>query len=155
MSGKISERKRSKILPPTWLIASILIMLTLHFLLPIRKVIPSPYRHLGILPMIIGFLLNMWSDRLFRKNKTTVKPFEQSSRLITQGPYRFSRHPMYLGMMLILAGLAVLLGTVSPVLVVPFLFWVSRKFIDIEEKAMKETFGAAYLEYTKQVRRWI
>ncbi|MDY7009357.1 MAG: isoprenylcysteine carboxylmethyltransferase family protein [Planctomycetota bacterium] len=122
MPGRKSERKQNKILPPTWLVASILIMLALHFLLPLRKVIPSPYRYLGILPMIIGILLNVWSDQLFKKNKTTVKPFEQSSRLITQGPYRFSRHPMYLGMVLILAGLAVLLGTASPTLVVPVFF---------------------------------
>lgn len=146
---------RKKILPPTYLLLSILIMLALHFLLPVRKIIPSPYRYLGIVPMIIGILLNIWSDQIFKKVKTTVKPFEQSSRLVAQGPYRFSRHPMYLGMILILAGLAALLGTITPVIIVPAFFWVSMKFINIEEKAMKETFGDAYLEYKKRVRRWI
>ena len=149
------EMTRKQILPPTWLLASILIMLALHFLLPVRKVIPSPYRYLGILPTIIGFLLNIWSDQIFKKANTTVKPFEQSGRLVAQGPYRFSRHPMYLGMILILAGLAVLLGTIMPVIVVLAFFGVCRKYIRIEEKAMEETFGNAYLEYKKRVRRWI
>ncbi len=144
-----------KILPPTYLLISILIMLALHFLLPVRKVIPSPYRYLGILPLITGILLNIWSDQIFKKVRTTVKPFEQSSRLVIEGPYRFSRHPMYLGMILILAGLAVLLGTITPAAVIPEFIWMSKRFIDIEEKAMEETFGDEYLAYSKRVRRWI
>ena len=63
---------------------------------------------------------------------------------------------MYLGMTLILAGLAVLLGSVTPVLVVPVFAWLmDRRFIVAEEQALEETFGEAYLEYKRHVRRWI
>ncbi len=60
---------RNKILPPTWFLLSIVIMLALHFLLPVKKVIPSPYRYSGILLMIAGVLLNIWPDQLFKKSR--------------------------------------------------------------------------------------
>jgi len=148
--------KRKPVLPPTYLLVFILIMVGLHLFLPVKKVVVSPYGYLGVLPLLMGVLLNLWSSNFFNKVKTTVKPFERSSHLITEGLYRYSRNPMYLGMALILLGLALLLGSITPVLVTPVFVWVmARKFIDIEEKALEETFGDDYREYRKRVRRWI
>ena len=73
---------------------------------------------------------------------------------MTDGPFRFSRHPMYLGMVLVLIGVAVALGTVGPALVVVPLYCVLARFIAVEERAMAETFGDACQEYRSRARRW-
>jgi len=147
---------RGPILPPACLLIAILLMVALHFLAPIRHVVPSPYTFIGVLPGLIGVALNLWADRLFTREQTTVKPFEQSAALITDGPYRLSRHPMYLGMVLILIGIGVALGSIPPFLIIPaFVLVVHVKFIVPEERAMEDTFGAAYREYRRRVRRWI
>ena len=143
------------ILPPSCLMISIAIMVALHLLLPVRQIVPSPYRYLGIALLAVGLVLNIWSDQIFKKARTTVNPFERSSRLVTKGPYRLSRHPMYLGMVLILVGLGVVLGSAAPWAVVPAFVLVAVKFMGVEEKAMEETFGQAYRDYRRRVRRWI
>jgi len=148
--------KRKRILPPTYLLTAIVAMVALHFLLPIRKVIPAPFNYLGVVPMLLGGGISTWASNIFNKAGTTVKPFEDSSRLVTEGPYRFSRHPNYLGMVVLLAGLAALLGSITPPAVIPAFVWlITRKFISVEEKAMAEAFPEAYRRYSERVRRWI
>jgi len=143
-------------LPPTYFWGAVLVMVALHFLCPIRRLIALPYGLIGVAPMLVGLLVNIWSSNAFNRRKTTVKPFEQSTHLITDGLYRFSRHPMYAGMVLVLVGLAVLLGSITPVVVIPaFVLVIGKKFIDTEEAALEETFGDAYREYKRRVRRWI
>jgi len=142
-------------MPPTYLLICIVIMVALHFLLPVRRIISWPYNCLGVLPLLSGIAVSWWASNLFNKAETTVKPFEQSNHLVTEGPYRFSRHPMYVGMALVPVGLAILLGTITPVLPVPAFVWImAKKFVVPEEKAMEETFGDAWLEYARRVRRW-
>ena len=135
---------------------AIIIMLALHFFFPTKRIIPSPYNYLGVLIILLGLLMNIWASNAFKTIRTTITPFEQSSYLLTNGLYRLSRHPMYLGMVISLIGFLVLLRTIMPVLVIPVFIWVmSKKFIDIEEQALEETFRDAYREYKKRVRRWI
>ncbi len=98
----------------------------------------------------------MWADGLFKRKNTTVKPFEKSSALILEGPFRFSRHPMYLGMVIALLGVAIILGSLITFLV-PIAFFVSMQivFIRHEEKALEQTFGQEYLDYKNRVRSWL
>ncbi len=148
--------KRERIMPTTYFLVSIVLMVLLHFFCPIRQLVPSPYNYAGIPLILVGVLVNIWASHLFNRANTTVKPFQQSTRLVTEGPYRFSRHPMYAGMAGVLVGLACLLASVVPMLVVPAFIWLMEKgFIGIEERALQETFGQAYLEYKKRVRRWV
>jgi len=147
---------RTKILPPTYLLAALIAMAALHFLLPLAKMIATPYNYLGIAAIVAGVGISSWASCLFNRADTTVKPFEESRSLVTEGPYRVSRHPMYLGMAVALAGAAVVLGTVTPALVVvPYVLVTDRIFIVDEEKMMEETFGDAYRDYRKRVRRWL
>ena len=147
---------RRLLLPPVYLLISIILMVILHCFLPIRCVIPVPFNAMGGLILALGLVLNIWSSGLFKRARTTIIPFQQSSSLVTFGPYQFSRNPMYLGMVLLFGGLAVLLGTVTPVLVVPVLVCIiATKFIAAEEQAMDATFGEAYQAYKQRVRRWI
>ncbi len=131
-------------------------MIVLHLIFPITRVIDSPYRYLGLIFIIIGLILNIRSSNHFDKVKTTVKPFEESSYLITEGLFKYSRHPMYLGMVLALLGLFILLGSIAPLIAIPIFIWViTKKFLLIEEKALEEKFGEEYIKYKTNVRRWI
>jgi len=147
---------RPRLLPPTILLITILVMLCVHFLSASIKIIPSPWNLLGSIFVFPGIVLNLLGDRLFQQAGTTVKPGEESSFLVTTGVFRFSRNPMYLGFALILTGAAVLCGTFAPFLVIPvFIILVEKHFIISEETMLERTFGWAYLEYKEKVRRWL
>src|SRR6202158_1839798 len=95
------------LLPPAYLLASICAMLVLHFLLPMARVLPFPWTLLGTAAVIAGAALNLAAKRAFKRHQTTVKPFEVSMSLISEGVFRVSRNPMYLGMVLIVLGFAI------------------------------------------------
>jgi protein-S-isoprenylcysteine O-methyltransferase Ste14 len=148
--------KTKQILPPTYVLIALVGMLVLHFTFPGIKLIPLPWNLLGLIPLVIGVALNFIADSAFRRAGTTVKPFQESSALLTDGVYRFSRHPMYLGFVLILIGVAILLGSLTPWVIIPiFAVLMDMVFIQIEERMLGEKFGPAWLEYKKKVRRWI
>jgi protein-S-isoprenylcysteine O-methyltransferase Ste14 len=107
---------------------------------------------------IAGFLVDLVSVIAFIRARTTVNPLapHRSSTLVVKGLYRFSRNPMYLGMLLILLGWAVLLA--EPLTLVPvaiFAALIEAMQIRPEERALEEKFGEDYRAYKKRVRRWI
>ena len=144
------------VLPPTYVLAALAAAIVLHSLLPIADAVPFPWSLGGILPLAFGIWITLAADRVFKKHGTTVKPFQESTVLITDGPYRISRHPMYLGMILIVLGFSSFLESVSPFIVVPAL-WIlfEWRFVRIEEQMMSLTFGPEWQRYTQRVRRWI
>lgn len=94
----------------------------------------------------------------FRRAKTTINPIKASSAssLVSSGIYRFTRNPMYLGMLLTLLGWAVYLANPMALLLVPlFVLYIHRFQIKPEERVLSSLFGAPYAEYTDRVRRWI
>ena len=148
--------KTLKIEPPVYLCLSIAMILLLHFLVPGTRVLPFPWNLLGIIPLVLGIVMNLVADKSFKKNETTVKPLEESTALVTDGVFRFSRHPMYLGFLLILLGIASLMGSLTPfVIVFGFAIFMHIVFMAFEEKKLEETFGEVWLEYKKKVRQWI
>ncbi|MGD0005892.1 MAG: isoprenylcysteine carboxylmethyltransferase family protein [Anaerolineaceae bacterium] len=145
-----------KILPPTYLLISILVMVDLGLVFPIPRVIPPFWNLLGLLPVAFGVLLNLVADRAFQQAHTTVKPFFQSSSLVTEGAYQVSRNPMYLGFALVLIGIAILLRSLAPYLVIAlFVLVIDRVFIRVEEQMLADQFGGKWEAYRKQTRRWI
>lgn len=148
--------KTSPFQPPGFLFLALAAMGILHVLWPGRKFIPFPWTFLGLLPLGVGIGFNLVADQVFRKVGTTVKPSEQPTVLVTDGLFRFSRNPMYLGFVLLLAGVVVLLGSLTPCLVVlTFGIVMDRGFIAIEECMLEKTFGQPWREYRKSVRRWV
>jgi len=106
--------------------------------------------------ILSGVVMNIRASNFFDKVGTTVKPFQESSCLATEGLYRYSRNPMYFGMLMILIGTFIVLGSITPMLVIPVFMWIITKvFILAEEKALEERFGETYLKYKCKVRRWI
>ena len=157
MTDKDREATTGKgMLPPTYLLLAIVAMAALRLVLPGSRFIHFPWMLLGLAPAGLGVVLNLLADGAFKRHQTTVKPFETSTTLVVDGAYAISRHPMYLGFTLILLGLALFLGAVTPFLVVPvFALLMEFKFIRVEEPMMAATFGDAWHAYQAKVRRWI
>ena len=148
--------KINRIMPTTWLLIAIIAMIALHFLLPVATVVPPLWNLLGIVPLALGVTINLAADGAFRRARTTVKPFEQSSALITDGVFRISRNPMYLGFVLVLFGIAVLARTLTQYgIVIALAIWLDRKYVVVEERMLAEKFGAQWEAYRRRTRRWI
>ena len=143
-------------LPPVYLMLSMGAMAMLHFGFPIAQPIREPYRYAGGVLIVLAAALGWWGVLLFRRARTGVVPFSEATALVTAGPYRFTRNPMYLAMAGVLVGTAVYLGSVTPWLVVPaFLAIIGERFIVREEAMLEGVFGRAYLDYKARVRRWL
>ena len=148
--------KSYKIKPPTYLLIGIFLIVILHFTLPITTLIPVPWTLLGVIPVILGIVINVNADQIFHDAKTAVCPFEVSSSLVIYGPYRFTRNPMYLGFTLVLFGVSILAGSLTPfVIVIAFALLMDRMFIQMEEQKLASTFGVQWEEYKSHTRRWL
>lgn len=145
-----------KIMPTTYLLIAMMAMIALHLLFPATTIIPPLWNLLGVIPLILGLIINLEADGAFHKANTTVKPFVESSVLVTKGVFRISRNPMYLGFVFILIGIAVLLGSMTPwVIILAFAILLDRMFITVEERMLAEKFGAEWTEYKRRTRRWL
>ena len=151
-----STTKNPKIMPPTWMLIGLLLMLGLHFGFPVLQIVSNFWRLLGLLPLAMGITISYAAERQFIQVRTTVHPFDETSQLVTNGFYSYSRNPMYFGMALSLLGVALMLGSLMPFGVIPLFLWlINIRFIHREEKMLATQFGQDWLEYKAQVRRWI
>ena len=109
----------------------------------------------GVL-FLVGAVIAGWGWIMFWKARTTRVPGESSSSLVTRGPYRYMRNPMYVGLTLAYLGEAGMLTHIWPVLFLPVvLIYLNRVVIPLEEHKLTEVFGPAYEEYRRRVHRWI
>jgi protein-S-isoprenylcysteine O-methyltransferase Ste14 len=111
---------------------------------------------LGIALVLIGVGSIVYLLGLFKKKETAILPDGDPEVLLTDGPYRYSRNPIYISMTIILIGSAMLYNCLSA-FIIPILFMILVKniWIDYEEAKLKKIFGQEYLNYQKKVRRWI
>jgi protein-S-isoprenylcysteine O-methyltransferase Ste14 len=145
-----------RIIPPGWLLLALLGSAALHRWLPLVQLVHAPWTLLGVAPLAAGLVLAVAGVGAFRRAGTTVIPFALSSALVTTGVYRFTRNPMYLGLTLILTGSAWLCGSLGAFLPLPFLVWILQGgYICAEERVLEQSFGADYVRYCSNVRRWL
>jgi protein-S-isoprenylcysteine O-methyltransferase Ste14 len=139
--------------PPVWLIGFMAAAWGLARLwAPLGDVLLWPGRGL----VAAGIALIVWSGLAFRRARTTIVPHQPPSALVEAGPYRFSRNPIYLADLVILAGAALILGApLALILLVPFREVLLRRFILPEEAVLERDLGPAYLDYKARVRRWL
>jgi protein-S-isoprenylcysteine O-methyltransferase Ste14 len=110
----------------------------------------------GVVLFAAGALIAGWGLVLFRKAKTTTVPGKSSAQLVTTGPYRLTRNPMYMGLTLAYLGEAALLKQVWPAVLLPLtIAYVNWTVIPVEEAKLGEVFPGAYQQYRSRVRRWI
>jgi protein-S-isoprenylcysteine O-methyltransferase Ste14 len=111
---------------------------------------------LGGLLVVLGFSCMMWARLLFTSRHTTLFVGRPSSQLVCDGPFRFSRNPMYVGVVVSLVGLALWVGTWPFYLAVPVTVLILNSVhIPREERLLHEVFGEQYRAYSKEVRRWL
>lgn len=145
-----------RLLPPVYFLFALILMVLLHFFLPVVHWFWWPWNLAGIAPMLLGVALNIVADAQLKRHNTTVKPFHPSSALISDGVFRVTRNPMYLGMVCILIGLGICLASLTPLVVMPvFAWWLTVQFIVPEEQGLAKLFGDAYSAYKTDVRRWV
>jgi protein-S-isoprenylcysteine O-methyltransferase Ste14 len=145
-----------KMMPTTCLLIAILVGVAFHVLLPVAHVLRVPWNLFGLIPLLFGVWINVSADMAFKQAGTTVKPFEESKALVQEGVFRRSRNPMYLGFVGILLGVATLLRSLSPFLVVvSFAILIDRVYIQVEERMLEAQFGDEWRRYRASVRAWL
>ena len=110
----------------------------------------------GVILGLTGFSIMIWAWFLFKKSNVAICPTAHTSRLLTSGVYRFSRNPMYLGMVSMLLGLALLIGS-PPFYLAAVCYFVVLDFVfcPYEESKLLKTFGREFSDYRARVRRWL
>ena len=147
-----------KIPPPVYALSIALLMWLLNKHIPVAQFIETPWNKAGLGIIVIAGIFDLWSLFLFLKKKTTFNPMkpETTTGLVITGLYKISRNPMYVGMLVMLFGFAVWLGSVTPFLVLPlFYFVITAMQIKPEERFLLEKFGTEYQTYKDSVRRWL
>ena len=148
--------KTIKIPPP---ILVIILTSLVYFSSTKLELIYLPYRQIvSVIILIIGLIVIVSPVVDFIKSKTTINPvkFKNVNRLVTTGIYRYSRNPMYLGMILIIISTTVyylnFLSVFSPLI---FYIWINKFQFNREEIFLEDKFGSEYLKYKSKTRRWI
>jgi protein-S-isoprenylcysteine O-methyltransferase Ste14 len=146
----------TRLLPPVVLLAALAVMVGLHIVWPGPRFDGPAVELAGGVVAVGGLGLMVFAAGLFRRRGTAVRPFHESSVLVVEGPFRFTRNPMYLGMTLMLSGIGLALGSSIPLVTVPlFIGFITWRFIRVEEQLLTARFGAAYDAYRARVRRWL
>ena len=146
-----------KIVPPIWFISFLILGLAIHFLVPATRVFGFSLPYFGAALFVVSFGFTLYASSLFSKEKTEILPTSPANRvLITYGPYKFTRNPMYLGMVGALLGIGLMVGSLPAYLIPLAQFLVLNfVFIPFEEQKMARQFGEQYESYKKKVRRWL
>ncbi|MBP2280806.1 protein-S-isoprenylcysteine O-methyltransferase Ste14 [Psychrobacter sp. PL15] len=113
---------------------------------------------LGAILTIIGLGISIMGVTEFKKAQTTINPHvpHNSTSLVTNGIYRYTRNPMYLGLVLVLSGWGLYLSNLLAFALIPiFIIYISHFQIQPEERIMAKKFGNKYQVYLAKVRRWL
>lgn len=147
---------KTRLITPVLVSVCVLFMFLLDRFLPVKVIIPYPCNLAGGLFLISGLGITLMGVIIIEQAATTLHTYKQPNKLITDGPYRYSRNPIYLGLLLVLIGLWILLGSLSPSTCIAAYFIVSNNcYIPFEERMLAGRFGPAYSSYQNRVRRWI
>jgi protein-S-isoprenylcysteine O-methyltransferase Ste14 len=156
-STETTDRSNPVIRPPiAWALAFVA-GLAVDRLYPLRW-IPATWPNvwLGVMVFGAGFALAIWAIVTFRRAGTRVESTEPTMAIVTQGPYRFTRNPIYLGMFLGQTGLAI--GFDNPwilAMLIPFYLVLRYGVVAREEAYLERKFGYVYSDYESRVRRWL
>jgi protein-S-isoprenylcysteine O-methyltransferase Ste14 len=110
----------------------------------------------GFVIFALGMGFAGWGWLIFRRARTTRVPGEDSTALVTSGPYQLMRNPMYVGLSVAYVGEAAILHQIVPIVLLPLtIAYLNRVVIPVEEERLCAVFGAEYDRYRNDVRRWL
>jgi protein-S-isoprenylcysteine O-methyltransferase Ste14 len=148
--------------PGIWIPPPLTYLLTLLLGLVLDRRLHVPFLPDGVArvlgwPLVGGGMaLAMWFIRTMRAADTTLDVNKPVSRLVQDGPFRYSRNPGYLSLVMLYAGIAILRNALWAILLLPLLLVMTqRELIEREERYLERTFGEEYLAYKRRVRRWV
>ncbi|NVI99345.1 isoprenylcysteine carboxylmethyltransferase family protein [Myxococcus sp. AM009] len=145
-----------RLLPPRLALILAALMAAFDSFLPGPALVPSAFQWLGLPLVVLGLGVAIAARAQFARARTNIYTFSKPDYLVTDGLFRFTRNPMYLGFCLALTGLAVFLGSLAPVLcALAYLVISDRWYIAFEEEMMRARFGEAYQRYARHTRRWL
>jgi protein-S-isoprenylcysteine O-methyltransferase Ste14 len=145
-----------KILPPTMFLFCLIGMLLLHWIIPLASMDSSMLVIAGLGFILLGLGIAITAEAQFKRVGTNVNTFGLPIKLVTDGWFKYSRNPMYLGFAIVLAGAWLVLGSVSSALgLLAFVIVADRWYIAYEERRLEEIFGPAYEMYRNRTRRWL
>jgi protein-S-isoprenylcysteine O-methyltransferase Ste14 len=146
-----------KLPPPIWALLFVLVCAGVSWTLGWPGLPGLPLPLLGLALVVLGAVPPVWAVMLFRREGTEINPTSPANaKLVTGGPYRFTRNPMYLGLVVITLGIAVWVGA-WPMFAAPLALFVTSNWVHIpfEEAKMRRQFAAGFDAYVRQVRRWV
>ncbi len=146
-----------KLPPPVWMVLYVVIAAGASYLAGWPLIPGLPVVPLGVLLIIAGVALAVAATRLFRREGTEINPTSLTNRkLVTSGPFNFTRNPMYLSLVIIALGIAFAVGA-WPMFLVPIALFATVNWVHVpfEEAKMRRQFSEAYDDYAQRVRRWI
>lgn len=160
MENEIEKSAKVKFPPPILPILTIIAGHVLGRFVPLfpGTSLPTPARYwIGALICVAAVLvLVVWPARQFQKTGQDPRPWTPTPEMVVAGAYRYSRNPMYLGMLVCCLGFAVILSDAWIVILTPICGWLIYVLaIKPEETYLEERFGDAYRAYKASVRRWI
>lgn len=145
-----------KIHPPILLVIHIAVAYLLGRFIVLSVAVSPLFRNIGLGLAGIGFLLGILAFYSFMKARTTLDPHGSVKTVVSSGIYRFTRNPIYLGMVLMLVGLPLTFGNVWGIPLAPiFIFLMNKLVIEHEEAYLEKKFGEGYTGYKSRVRRWL
>lgn len=145
-----------KIHPPVLLLLHLLAAFLLNWILPLPVAFPRVLVWLGYALTLIGLGLAVGAVSQFMRARTTLDPHGSVSKIVTSGPYRFSRNPIYLGFVCLLIGLSFIFKSYWGLILAPVLMVLMYQLVIRHEEAyLEKKFGEAYINYQSAVRRWL
>ena len=141
--------------PPVYYLVAIVIAMITRFFLHVSLTSHQALPVTGIIFIVVSVILGLWSKYSMSRNKTTSNSYEQSTKIVTGGPFCFSRNPMYLSITMLEVGLAFSFNDLILLVLTGVAFNVTNVVIRKEERYLTNKFGREYLDYKQKVRRWI
>lgn len=156
MQDVVPDRARIAAPPPVIYLGVLGLGLLREWLWPTRLLSRSLAVAVGSSIVACGVIGLAAAIRPFRRAKTPIDPYKATKALVTEGPYRYSRNPIYVSNTLIYVGLSLALNAWWPLALMPVLIWIMRVGVIVrEEKYLERIFGDEYLRYKQRVRRWL
>ena len=156
MSHDIIDNPNVIAFPPLIYAVPMAVGILLHALFPMNLLPPVLANVLGGLSFILAVILAVLASRTMRQAGTNVNPSQPTTAIVSDGPFRFTRNPLYLSLTLLYSSISLLANALLPMLMLPIvLIIIERGVIAREERYLEDKFGEEYTHYKARVRRWI